>query len=150
MIEMIYFLTIWVILAFIDNGLACYTLKLNKTLFPKKKYTEITEKNNLQALLAKKLGLILGGTIMYISMVIVIFTVVYILYRFFDPLIITIAFGFMLGLDTILILNCHLPEIKRLKLLIRSSKDSNLKEELSQYLVNTEKNFEILKKIKTR
>ena len=148
---MIHFLVVWLILALIDIGLAFYSLKLNKKLFPKLDYTELEgERNALPCSFVKKLGLLPGIVAAYLFMVVVIVVFVYLLFKFVDPFYITIAFGLIIGLDLTLIFVSHAPSIKLSRSLIKASNDNNLKKDVDDYLEYTEKRHNLLKKITSK
>ena len=112
MIEKTYFLIIWLILAFIDNILSVYVIRLSK----KNKNQDITKnKKNLQILFVKKLGLIPGCIMAYVFMSVIIFMIAFLMYQYLDSLVILIIFMAIVILDIVIIFADHLPKIIRLK-----------------------------------
>ena len=112
MIEKIYFLITWLILAFIDNILSVYVIHLSKKT---KNQDIIKNKKNLQILFVKKLGIIPGFIMAYVFMVVIIFMIVFLIYQYLDSLAIFIIFIAIVILDIVMIFADHLPKIIRLK-----------------------------------
>ena len=107
MIENTYFLITWLILAFIDNILSVYVIRLSKK---NKNQDIIKNKKNLQILFVKKLGIIPGFIMAYVFMVVIIFMIVFFSYQYLDSQAIFIIFIAIVILDIVMIFELYLLE----------------------------------------